>query len=321
MAEPSACTQDGEASDPVFGLRSAEQAARLIWPDTEFKVEVLSGGLTNANYKVSVGGDAFALRIQAPNTAVLSINREAELVASRLAAAAGVAPEVILSLEKRNVLVTRFIAGNTPDRSSMRAPEMIDRVGQCFRALHQRPEVIPADFNPFSACRQYGAVSRTAGVDGGPPHAEADRLAARIERVVDFRCTVPSHCDAAWLNFLQEPDGRLWLIDWEYAGMSDWRQDLSDVSGYHDFGVDDDYRLIEAYRGSVTEADVASLRVLRFMIMFRSALWGLVQQAYSELDEDYRSWTEEWLARTADYGNSREFTEHLAALEAGARRR
>jgi hypothetical protein len=52
------------------------------------------------------------------------------------------------------------------------------------------------------------------------------------------------------------------------------------------------------------------------MIMFRSALWGLVQQVHGELDEDYGSWTEEWLARTAEYARSADFNEHLAWLEA-----
>jgi thiamine kinase-like enzyme len=293
----------------------------MIWPAQPIAVEVLSGGLTNANFKVSFASESFALRVQSANTGVLAIDRTAEIAAARLAADAGISPEVVAWLPERNVLVTRFIERMTPSRPSMRAPEMIDQIGDCFRRLHASRDVIPLAFDPFSSCRQYGEVVRAAGVDGGAAQAEAERAASRIEAAVDFHCTVPSHCDAAWLNFLYEEPGRLWLMDWEYAGMSDWKQDLADVSGYHDFDITDDRRLLEAYQGSAPDPELSSLRVLRLMIMFRSALWGLVQQAHGELDEDYGSWTDEWLTRTAEYASSAEFIDHLALLEAETRLR
>lgn len=307
-------SQAQDAAPPADQV--AREAVEVIWPGQGAVVEVLSGGLTNANFKITVGSEQFALRVQSQNAGVLDINREAEEAAARLSAVVGVGPEVVASLPERNVLVTRFVHGRMPEVAEMREPGVIDRVAKLFRTLHDSTQSIPGEFDPFSVCRKYGELLREQGLHGGPAHALGERLAARIEAAVDFEYKVPSHCDAAWLNFIEGDDGKLWLIDWEYAGMSDWKQDLSDVSGFHDYGPEEDRRLVEAYWGEARDEDVSAIRVMRFMIIYRCAVWGLMQQAHGDLDEDYTAWTDEWFEKTADYGGSSDFLEHLERLEA-----
>ncbi len=49
-------------------------------------------GLTNQNYRITVDGERYALRISGENTPHLGIDRRYELAALRAAAAAGIGP-------------------------------------------------------------------------------------------------------------------------------------------------------------------------------------------------------------------------------------
>ena len=61
--------------------------------------------------------------------------------------------------------------------------------------------------------------------------------------------------------------------------------------------------LLYAYFGGVTPEHERALILMRFMSDFREAMWGVVQQALSDLDFDFRAYAEqhfERLQRTAD---------------------
>ncbi len=87
----------------------AEAIAARVWPGREVYVEPLGGGITNHNFKVSLGGDAYVVRIGGERTELLGIDRHAEEAAARAAAAVGVGPEVVAFVD--GSLVTRFIEG------------------------------------------------------------------------------------------------------------------------------------------------------------------------------------------------------------------
>ena len=94
---------------------------------------------------------------------------------------------------------------------------------------------------------------------------------------------MPCHNDLLNANFIDDGE-RLWIVDWEYAGMGDLFFDLANFSVNHELTDDQNHELLQAYFGEVLEDDVRSLILMRFMSDFREAMWGVVQQAISELD-------------------------------------
>src|SRR6202521_1535212 len=64
------------------------------WKGRPRTAEPLAGGITNRNYRVAVNGEVFVVRIPAESGSLLGIDRRVEREASRLAAAAGVGPDV-----------------------------------------------------------------------------------------------------------------------------------------------------------------------------------------------------------------------------------
>ena len=82
----------------------------------------LDGGITNRNFRVTLGGTEYVIRQPGKDTELLGINREAERLANDAAARLGIAPAVAAALE--DCLVTQFIACRP-----LSAQELADGVG------------------------------------------------------------------------------------------------------------------------------------------------------------------------------------------------
>ena len=114
-------------------MSGVEEMVERIWPGRGAAVEVLGGGITNRNFKVSVDGATYVLRIGGKDTELLGIDRRAEHEASLAAAAVGVGPEVVAFIEPEGFLVTRYIEGEVvvPEalRSRSRSPRRAGAAG------------------------------------------------------------------------------------------------------------------------------------------------------------------------------------------------
>ncbi len=103
---------------------------------------------------------------------------------------------------------------------------------------------------------------------------------------------MPCHNDLLAANFIRGGD-RLWIVDWEYAGMGDPAFDLANFAVSN--GLDEDG---DASCSTPTAAATREIHVLmRFMSDFREAMWGVVQQAISTLDFDFAGYADEHFER------------------------
>jgi thiamine kinase-like enzyme len=256
-----------------------------LWPGGEAVVEPLGGGITNHNFKVVVDGEAFVLRIGGKDTELLGIDRRDEHEASLAAARIGVAPEVVRFLEPEGYLVTRFVAGRLIPPEELRRPENLERAARLLRTIHEGAE-IRARFDSFRVVEAYRTEAARHGVEPPPAYAEAEALAGAIETTRAGVTVCPCHNDLLNANFIDDGE-RLWLVDWEYAGMGDRFFDLANFAVNHELEPAEDRLFLRAYFGAERGEDLAVLTLMRFMSDFREAMWGVVQQAISELEFDF----------------------------------
>jgi thiamine kinase-like enzyme len=271
-----------------------EAIAARLWPGSDVDLEPLGGGITNRNFKVVCDGEAYVLRIGGRDTELLGIDRAAEHEATQAAAAIGVGPEVVAFVEAEGVLVTRFIQGRVVPEDELRRPEMLSEVAATLRTIHRGPP-LRARFDAFRVVESYQAVAAARGVDA-PDYAWAHELSARIEQERGRQPAAPCHNDLLNANFIHDGE-RLRIVDWEYAGMGDVFFDLANFSVNHSLGDTENELLLEAYFGALREGDLEALRLMRFMSDFREAMWGVVQQAISGLDFDFRGYAEDHFER------------------------
>jgi thiamine kinase-like enzyme len=278
----------------------------------------LCGGITNHNFRVTLGGEQYVVRVHGKDTELLGIDRDAERLASETTAALQIAPELLAA--HKDCLVTRFVPSDPFCAREVAA--RAEEVARALRAFHDSPAALPTRFWVPDLLEQYGARIRARSVRAPGEYGAAAAIAARIAAALAPWRPRPCHNDLLAGNIIRaREDGRLLIVDWEYAGMGHPCFDLGNLSVNNDFDAADDERLLRAYhREPPSDGRRATLALMRILSDAREAAWGAVQAEVSELDFDFDRYArthferlrtaveqpqlEEWLAAAAAAGGT-----------------
>lgn len=273
----------------------------------------LEGGITNRNYRVRLGDSDYMIRLPGKDTSLLGIDRAAERIANEAAAGLGIAPAVAAAGD--GFLVTRFI-----DCRAVSAAELASdpgEAGRALRAFHDRGPDLPTRFWIPDQVEDYSEIVFGRGGSVPDAYKNARDTARRIEAARPLSAPRPCHNDLLTANLIRDRDGRLLLVDWEYAGMGDPFFDLGNLSVNNEFDDDADDRLLSSYFGREPEPrERAALVLTRAMSDVREASWGVVQESISELDFDFAGYAEEHFERLRATTSDPGFAQALNAAAA-----
>jgi len=271
----------------------------------------LLGGITNRNFRARFDGIEYVVRLPGKDTSLLGIDRRSERIASGVAARLGIGPPLAAAVG--DCLVTRFIAGRA--LCGREPAERAEEIALALRSFHDSGVLLPARFAVDEVLENYSAIVREGGGELPAAYAEAAAAAVRIVEALPPVGVRPCHDDLLAANILRaEDDGRLMIVDWEYAGMGDPRFDLGNLSVNNDFEDVDDERLLAAYYGTpVSDASRAGLKLMRVASDAREAAWGVVQTVLSALEFDFDGYAREHFERLQSTLAGPDFGEWLAA--------
>ncbi len=275
------------------------------------KITPLGGGITNNNFRIDVGGEAFVLRIPGANTELLGINRPHEYAANLAAGKLKIAPEVFYLIEPEGCLVTRFIEARPIPLEEMQQPDTISRVMEVVRKIHSMP-AIPGRFDVFQVVHDYTATAHRYQVAFPKNYPWVLSRLQEAERALLSQQQVehPCHNDLLNANFLT--NDRLYILDWEYAGMGDIYFDLANFSDNHNLSDElDDWLLRCYFQAAATPIQWAHLKIMKIMSDLREASWGLVQIGISKLDFDFRAYSDKFFGRVLENINNPKWNEWL----------
>jgi thiamine kinase-like enzyme len=263
----------------------------------------LEGGVNRRSYLVSADGRQWVLRLPAPGAdALLDLDTEARVM--RAAAAAGLAPSVVAVDGAAGILLTDYRrATRAWTATDARQPRNIERAAALLRSLH----AVRVDAPPFAAERiARGYITAFArATDAGNARSASGlgvawpMLAPRDRRWADellelarhyddaHRPTVLCHNDLVAANVLD--DGRLVLVDFEYAVRGAPILDLAGLAGMNDYGARERRDLLAAYRGEdrlgLAETELEKIvRLVRLMAYF----WARVGELRARDASAYR---------------------------------
>ncbi|MEX1206591.1 MAG: choline/ethanolamine kinase family protein [Dongiaceae bacterium] len=277
------------------------------------------GGLTNQNYKLTVGESRYVLRIAGEGTGEY-IDRKAEAVNARVAAGAGVNAEVLYFDAKDGVQVARFIDGAaTMNAERFKDLGAVARAAAAFRRIHDCGQPFASDFELFRMMDEYLDLlkRKDAWVPDGYRAVQKEAEAVRAALAVHPAPLGPCHCDPLAENFLDGGE-RMWIVDWEYAGNNDPMWDLGDVSVEAGFGPAQDAALMEAYFGGRPPTDrVGRMVMYKAMCDLLWTLWGAIQAANDNPADDFRAYAMNRFARCRELMGDPEFGRHLDAVRRG----
>jgi thiamine kinase-like enzyme len=255
----------------------------------------LDGGITNRNFRVVLGDCEYVVRRPGKDTELLGIDRAAERLANDAAAQLGLAPGVAAALHE--CLVTEYVACSTLTPADVAAG--VEELARALRAFHDSDVLLPTRFHVPELLDDYAAIVRLRGGELPRWYAQAQSATARIAAVLAPGEPRPCHNDLLASNVIRaSTDGRLLIVDWEYAGMGDPRFDLGNLSVGNEFDEAADERLLLAYYGAPpSDAERAALKLMRVLSDAREAAWAVVQAQISELDFDFASYGEKHFER------------------------
>jgi thiamine kinase len=206
-------------------------AAELALQDPE--ITQLCGGLSNRSWRLRDARQDLVLRQSGAGAELLGADRRSELAMLEIAAAAGLAPPIVLARPAEGLLVTRHVDGRVLSRDELRGPAMLARIGAWFAKLHALSPPQGLASIDFGA----RAARYLQSLHGRLPATllqELERgLAARRKAAPPPPRLAPCHHDLHHLNLVDQGDALI-ALDWEYAGPGDPAADLAACICYHD---------------------------------------------------------------------------------------
>jgi len=294
-----------------FNLMTPDHADILRLQDLRYwqgpiSVEPMPGGITNRNYRVQDAGRSYAVRLCVERP-LLGIDRRNEVVCQKAAHACGIAPELVH--HEDGVLISRYIPNRTLTAEDVRDPAFIPRMAAVLRKLHGSWDRLTGEFLYFCAFQTVRTYAKTALRLGARLPGDIDELledSRQLSRQLAPYVPVLCHNDLLPSNILAD-DVRVWLVDWEYAGMGHPLFDLAGVSANCAFSESLEADLLAEYRGSVDERDLRELQVLKTMSLLREALWSIIQTIASDIDFDYFRYADDNFAAYREARRTLEF--------------
>ncbi len=277
-------------------------------------VTPLSGGITNHNFKVDLPNRSLVVRLGGAGTEHLGIDRSHEGKTAEIAAKAGISAGVLFSDPANGILVSEFLEGETLTVESTTKPDVFVRTIASIRKIHKAAP-FPGTFCPFATVRRYHADAVKRGVKFPAKIKDALALAGQIETVLGAdRPRVSCHNDLLPGNFID--DGRrVWIVDWEYAGIGDPFFDLGNFAINLELSDSACSQVIELYFGGPSDEKLARLHLMRLASDLREAFWGFLQSAVSKLDFDFRQYGDKHLDRFFQNQTGGEFNSWLKNVQ------
>jgi thiamine kinase-like enzyme len=286
----------------------------------ERRLQLLTGGLTNRNFRVTVDNDThYVARFSSAKSTLLAIDRAAEFRNSELAARAGVGPMVVEFAPDDGVLVVEWIEGRTMTEADLDDEAQLARVAAICRQLHAGPRFV-SDFDMFDIQRRYLAIVSERGFRMPDDYLDFEPAVRGIEEVLRASATgtVPCHNDLLAANIMDDGT-RLWLIDYEYSGNNDPGFELGNIWSEAALPVDRLEHLVSSYFGGPSPVQTARARLFGLMAKYGWTLWASIQDAVSDVDFEFWEWGMEKYTRACAEFRDPEFDRLISTVRESVR--
>ncbi len=237
----------------------------------------IKGGLTNESWCVAGAPITVVVRISTADEHALQLNRRSETQVLSLVQQAGIGAEVLLCSPERRLLVTRKLDAQPLALDALHDLDCMQRLALLLRRLHALPTP-PAvqQLDLRTVLQGYWLTLKTHGVKHESTlHTYALSIAEESARKSQ---SCLCHNDVHHLNLMSD-GSRLWLLDWEYAGVGDPLFDLASVCCYHDYSPAQRAQLLQAYCGDVDDAELQRLQRMCWLFDYIRELWLAVRQS------------------------------------------
>lgn len=255
--------------------------------------EVLSveqlGGMTNQNYLVKTTNKQYIVKFFGKGTEKL-INRQDEKYNLELLKDLDLDVKNYLFDIEAGIKVNEYIeSAITLDSRSIKTK--FDKIAPILQTIHASGKELRGEFAPFEEIKKYESL-----IEEKIPYANYEAVREEVfsleKRLADLGVDRKScHIDLVPENFIESPQGRLYLIDWEYSSMNDPMWDLAALFLESEFTRQEEEDFLSHYESEQTPVSREKIAIYKIL---QDAIWSL-----------WTVYKEEQGADFGDYGVSR----------------
>ena len=227
-------------------------------------VSELTGGQTNRSVLLDADGVRLVMRVNAPAEKFPGIDRAREARIWRAASDAKLAPPLVFVDPEERFVITEYIDGTTLDRLQL-DDSSFDRVFDLLAGVHDLNIDAPAlDYSLYIRV-YWEMIESGSSLHNSDLERQRQSMRALLDEFIASRPqTGLCHHDPVRTNVISA-DGRLYLLDWEYAARGFIAMDYAVLSV--DWGFDDTV-IVEHAR-----VDPAVLEMAKQLYCYICKLW------------------------------------------------
>ena len=266
-----------------------EKISSLLSQEEEvLSVEQL-GGMTNQNYLVKTTNKQYIVKFFGKGTEKL-INRQDEKYNLELLKDLDLDVKNYLFDIEAGIKVNEYIeSAITLDSTSIKTK--FDKIAPILQTIHASGKKLRGEFAPFEEIKKYESL-----IEEKIPYANYEAVREEVfsleKRLADLGVDRKScHIDLVPENFIESPQGRLYLIDWEYSSMNDPMWDLAALFLESEFTSQEEEAFLSRYESEQTPVSREKIAIYKIL---QDAIWSL-----------WTVYKEEQGADFGDYGVSR----------------
>ena len=266
-----------------------EKISSLLSQEEEvLSVEQL-GGMTNQNYLVKTTNKQYIVKFFGKGTEKL-INRQDEKYNLELLKDLDLDVKNYLFDIEAGIKVNEYIeSAITLDSRSIKTK--FDKIAPILQTIHASGKELRGEFAPFEEIRKYESL-----IEEKIPYANYEAVREEVfsleKRLADLGVDRKScHIDLVPENFIESPQGQLYLIDWEYSSMNDPMWDLAALFLESEFTPQEEEAFLSHYESEQTPVSREKIAIYKIL---QDAIWSL-----------WTVYKEEQGADFGDYGVSR----------------
>ena len=278
------------------------------WKGSKITYETVTGGITNPNWKVTVNGQSYFVKIPGRGTNKF-IDRNNAHIANLIASKEGIGPKAYYFFEDTGVEILEWLENyRTLNYGDVFNRQLFLQIIETIKKFHQHKELeLPSKKSPFEQTFEMIKLAKEVGGYLPPEIDRMEWLAHQIEASIMKSGInyVPCHVDHWTANYLYNEDKKdLKLTDFEYAAMNDEGWDFAGISGTNYFTEAMDQEWIKHYYGVHDEVKFARFKLFKILTEICWSMWSSVQITQSSVKGfDYYMWMGTKLSRLRSYWN------------------
>ncbi|HGL7554008.1 TPA: choline kinase LicA [Streptococcus pneumoniae] len=247
-----------------------EKISSLLSQEEEvLSVEQL-GGMTNQNYLAKTTNKQYIVKFFGKGTEKL-INRQDEKYNLELLKDLGLDVKNYLFDIEAGIKVNEYIeSAITLDSTSIKTK--FDKIAPILQTIHTSAKELRGEFAPFEEIKKYESL-----IEEQIPYANYESVRNAVfsleKRLADLGVDRKScHIDLVPENFIESPQGRLYLIDWEYSSMNDPMWDLAALFLESEFTSQEEETFLSHYESDQTPVSHEKIAIYKIL---QDTIWSL----------------------------------------------